>query len=186
MLRFNAVCVCVSLYVMLCHFLFSRFSFRLVPFISVTASALFTSRTTPLSSSLLSSPLLSSKVPNTPLPCTSLQVFSSAHGDYFRALAGAKSVSKQIEYMKEFGSAAPVLGDINTVMHLQGDANIGTTATAQVDVNVGIDVAVQAPSNSLQHTVGSAVNRYPLPTIVLSSRSCVNQPPDPIQSNPIQ
>ena len=140
----------------------------------------------PLHSPLLFSSLLSSKVPNTPLPCTSLQVFSSAHGDYFRALAGAKSVSKQIEYMKEFGSAAPVLGDINTVMHLQVDTNMGTTATAQVDVNVGIDVAVQAPSNSLQHTVGSAVNRYPSPTIVLSSRSCVNQPPDPIQSNPIQ
>ena len=137
-------------------------------------------------SPLLFSSLLSSKVPNTPLPCTSLQVFSSAHGDYFRALAGAKSVSKQIEYMKEFGSAAPVLGDINTVMHLQVDTNMGTTATAQVDVNVGIDVAVQAPSNSLQHTVGSAVNRYPSPTIVLSSRSCVNQPPDPILSDPIQ
>lgn len=40
---------------------------------------------------------------------------SGTHGDYFRALAGAKSVSKQIEHMKEFGSAAPVLSDAHAV-----------------------------------------------------------------------
>ena len=38
------------------------------------------------------------------------------HGDYFRALAGAKSVSKQREYMKEFGSAAPIFSDLNSVL----------------------------------------------------------------------
>jgi hypothetical protein len=50
-------------------------------------------------------------------------VFSSIHGDYFRALAGAKSVSKQIEYMKEYGSAAPVLSDFNSLsdLDLMGD-----------------------------------------------------------------
>ena len=47
-----------------------------------------------------------------------IQVFSSVHGDYFRALAGAKSVSKQIEYMKEYGSAAPVLSDFSTLSDL--------------------------------------------------------------------
>ena len=43
-------------------------------------------------------------------------MFSSVHGDYFRALAGAKSVSKQREYMKEFGSAAPIFSDLNSVL----------------------------------------------------------------------
>ena len=61
--------------------------------------------------------------PHVPYPTSRTQVFSSVHGDYFRELAGAKSVSKQIEYMREFGTAAaaaatvpvPVLSDWNTI-----------------------------------------------------------------------
>ena len=49
---------------------------------------------------------------------------SGTHGDYFRALAGAKSVSKQIEYMKEFGSAAPVLPDAHSVSDLNINVQI--------------------------------------------------------------
>jgi hypothetical protein len=57
-------------------------------------------------------------------------VFSSIHGDYFRALAGAKSVSKQIEYMKEYGSAAPVLTDFNNLSDLEIMGDIQTSELA--------------------------------------------------------
>ena len=66
----------------------------------------------PLSFPLTPITPLTSHPSHPPLP----QVFSSVHGDYFRALAGAKSVSKQIEYMKQFGTAAPVLSDVNSVL----------------------------------------------------------------------
>ena len=64
-----------------------------------------------------------------PYATSRTQVFSSVHGDYFRELAGAKGVSKQIEYMREFGTAAaaaatvPVLSDWNAIV-LPSDMDI--------------------------------------------------------------
>lgn len=42
-------------------------------------------------------------------------MLSSDHGDFYRAIAGGKSASHQIEFMKKYGSSAPVLPEVSTV-----------------------------------------------------------------------
>ena len=42
------------------------------------------------------------------------QVLSSEHGDFYRAIAGGKSASNQIEFMKKYGSSNPILNDVRT------------------------------------------------------------------------
>lgn len=41
------------------------------------------------------------------------QVLSSDHGDFYRAIAGGKSASNQIEFMKKYGSSSPSSSKIN-------------------------------------------------------------------------
>jgi hypothetical protein len=76
-------------------------------------------------------------------------VFSSIHGDYFRALAGAKSVSKQIEYMKEYGSAAPVLSDFNSLsdLDIMGDIQTSEGGPGSGSMDSSILVMVSTSNN---------------------------------------
>ena len=40
------------------------------------------------------------------------KVLSSDHGDFYRAIAGGRGASNQIEFMKKYGSSAPLQGNV--------------------------------------------------------------------------
>ena len=65
------------------------------------------------------------------------QVFSSVHGDYFRELAGAKSISKQIEFMKEFGTAAAAAP---TSFDLKSKASVPVLSRVVSDTEVEVTI----------------------------------------------